>query len=54
MLVLLFWEKPDADIEDVKKRLPISAASGVALACFVFGSAFFLPAQFRVNWFDYE
>ena len=54
MLVLLFWEKRDADFEEVKKRLPISLVSGVAVACFIFGSSFFLPAQFRMNWFEYE
>lgn len=54
MLALLFWEKRDADFEDIKKRTPVSLVSGVAVACFVFGSSFFLPAQFRINWFDYE
>ena len=54
MLVLLFWENRDADFGEVKKRLPISLVSGVAVACFVFGSSFFLPVQFRMNWFEYE
>ena len=54
MLTLLFWEKRDVDFDEVKKRLPISLISGVAVACFVFGSSFFLPAQFRINWFEYE
>lgn len=54
MLSFLFWEKRDADFEDVKRRLPISVVSGVAVACFVFGISFFVPVQFRINWFDYE
>ena len=54
MLTLLFWEKRDADYEDVKKRFPISLVSGLAVACLVFGSSFFLPAQFRINWLQAE
>ena len=54
MLALLFWENRDADIEDIKRRLPVSIVSGVAVACFVFGCSFFLPAQFRINWLDYK
>lgn len=54
MLSFLFIEKRDADLEDIKKRAPVSLVSGLAVACLVFGSAFFVPTQFRINWLDYD
>jgi len=53
MLVFLFWEKRDATYEEIKKRAPISIVSGLAVACFVFGSSLYLPAQFRSEWMYY-
>jgi uncharacterized membrane protein len=50
LMLYLYWYKRDATFDDVKAHVPTSV---VAMACFVFGLSLFLPAQFRINWFDY-
>jgi hypothetical protein len=50
---LFFVKNLDVTYDELTGRFKVSAVCGLAMACFVFGSSFFIPTQFRMNWFEY-
>jgi hypothetical protein len=50
---LFFVKNLDVTYDELAGRFKVSAVCGLAMACFVFGSSFFIPTQFRMNWFEY-
>jgi hypothetical protein len=53
LLQYLLLKNNDATYDELAQRFKVSAVCGVAMACFVFGSSFFIPTHFRMHWFEY-
>lgn len=56
MLKCLLWdnESSNATMDKMGEQIRISMLCGLATTSFIFGSSLFLPAQMRINWFQYD
>jgi hypothetical protein len=42
----------DQDLSHIRERLWIAAFAGLAMATFIYGTSLFVPARYRMNWFE--
>lgn len=53
--LLKFWlYDHDEDLSQVRDRMIKSAVAGLSMSCFILGMGMFLPARYRMKWFEIE
>mmetsp|Transcript_29271 Transcript_29271/g.54963 ORF Transcript_29271/g.54963 Transcript_29271/m.54963 type:complete len:148 (+) Transcript_29271:51-494(+) len=53
-LLIYLFHHPDAQFQELKTRINVSAVAGLAMGCVVYGASLMLPTWLRAQWFVNE